>query len=407
MVAVARLFGHAATDAGGALISLHGYLLDPGIYTSALLDPAGAAAFEAALLDGLDGPDGLTFAAAAAAVLDGELRAAALAYEGADKIQTYYDDNLGGLVALPGSAITALLDMIRRGKWSDVQEIITRDPALVDNLVNAPELLLHLPAAETTALLGLFFPDGRAVVTSLGSDTRTAATTAPRSLAAVLGGLALRNHGKDGEIDVKILTAADGRRHVIVDIPGTKSWGTPGANSHITSLATNLRAIGGQTTSYERGVLEAMHAAGVRPDDQVMLVGHSEGGMVAVGAARDAVSSGAYNITHVVTAGSPIGLTAGALPKQVQLLAIENDDDYVPHLDGATNPDQVNITTVSVHHGDLTLGGDHSLDQSYVPGAADVDASGNTSIRDFLDSADGFLQPAQVQTHAYQITRAN
>ncbi|MEO6884762.1 MAG: hypothetical protein ABI232_00555 [Jatrophihabitantaceae bacterium] len=404
MVVAARSFGHVATDAGGALIALHGYLLDPGLYTSALLDPAGAAAFEATFLDGLDGPDGLTFAAAAAAALDAELRAAALAYEGADKLDVAYNDNVGGLGPLLIEAPATLYDMIRQDRWSDAQQILTRDPGLVDNLVNDRTLG---QVALVTGLLGLLYPDGRAVLTVLGPDTRSAATAAPRSLAQVMAGLALRDQGEDGEIDVKILTSADGRRHVIVDIPGTKSWGSPGSNSHITSLATNLRAIGGQPTSYERGVLDAMRAAGVRPDDQVMLVGHSEGGMVAVDTARDAVRSGSYDITHVVTAGSPIGLTAGALPKQVQLLAIENDDDIVPHLDGATNPDKVNITTVSVHHGDGTIGGDHSLDRSYVPGAADIDASGNTSIRDFLSSANGFLQPAHVDTQTYVITRAN
>ncbi len=77
----------------------------------------------------------------------------------------------------------------------------------------------------------------------------------------------------------------------------------------------------------------------------------------------------------MVTAGAPIGLTAGALPPGVQVLALENHNDVVPHLDGRTNPDRTNITTVTIDRDDGTIGTDHSVAQSYVPGAADVDAS--------------------------------
>ena len=71
------------------------------------------------------------------------------------------------------------------------------------------------------------------------------------------------------------------------------------------------------------------------PHTEVMLVGHSEGGIVAVDAARDAAASGRFRITHVVTAGSPVGDLAGELPTTVQLLALENTADVVPALDNA------------------------------------------------------------------------
>ena len=35
-------------------------------------------------------------------------------------------------------------------------------------------------------------------------------------------------------------------------------------------------------------------------------------------AVRDAVASGEFDVTHVITAGSPIGLTVGPLPAAVQ-----------------------------------------------------------------------------------------
>ena len=197
---------------------------------------------------------------------------------------------------------------------------------------------------------------------------------------------------------------ADGSRRAIVDITGTKSWSlTP--TPDITSLTTNGRALVGRRTAYEQGVFAAMRQAGVRRTDQVMLVGHSEGGLVAVDAARDAAAGGEFDVTHVVTAGAPIGRIAGALPRRVQVLALENTRDVVPHLDGVANPDSPNITTASAGHGDGTIGDDHSLEHGYLPLSRDVQASGDASVRDFLRGADGYFHATGVTTHAFQIRR--
>jgi hypothetical protein len=136
-----------------------------------------------------------------------------------------------------------------------------------------------------------------------------------------------------------------------------------------------------------------------------MLVGHSQGGLVAVTTARDAVASGEFDVTHVVTAGSPVGRTAGSLPGRVRLLALENARDVVPHLDGLANPDRANVTTASSERGDGTVLGDHDIDGSYVPVAADVQASRSGSVRDFLGSARTYFQATGVETHTYQVQR--
>jgi pimeloyl-ACP methyl ester carboxylesterase len=153
-------------------------------------------------------------------------------------------------------------------------------------------------------------------------------------------------------------------------------------------------------------VLQAMRRAGVRPDDDVMIVGHSEGGMVAVTTARDALASGQFHVTHVVTAGSPIGRTVGDLPSSVQVLALENTRDLVPHLDGVANPDRPNVTTVRSTHGDGLIEDDHSMDDAYIPLATDAEHSHNASIRHFLLGARDFFRGTGVRTHAFQITRS-
>ncbi|MDT4902175.1 MAG: hypothetical protein QOH52_191 [Pseudonocardiales bacterium] len=400
LVAMARRFGGAATDTLHAAWTLHGYLVHPGLAESALLDPVGYAAFEVDLLDALDGLHGLTWVGAQSGLIDGELRVAAAGYEAADQLYTDAHDVVLGLARLPAALIAAADVLVSTGDPITAAEAgIARDPELADVVVDA----LGIPGLLTAG--ARLLPDGRGVVHRLGRDAGGVAGQAPRQLTDVLRDLDRRNDDTHhGAVDVRILTLPDGSRRAIVDITGTKSWSIT-ATEDITSLTTNGRALVGDRTAYEQGVLAAMHDAGVRASDHVMLVGHSEGGLVAVNTARAAARSGAFNVTHVVTAGAPVGLTVGQLPRKVNVLALENSKDVVPHLDGVANPDRPNITTASSAHGNGRVGDDHSLKDAYVPLAADVQASNNTSTRDFLSSASGYFEATQVSTHTYQVTR--
>ncbi|MFN2518122.1 MAG: hypothetical protein ABR604_03610 [Jatrophihabitantaceae bacterium] len=398
IVAMARLFGKVASDTGGAALTLHGYLAAPATFATALLDPAGAANFEADLLDALDGYHGLTWAAVQCGLIDAELRTAATLYQEADRLSIALQDRVGGLARLGPSVAGAVAQLNRTGTISlSLQSVLTGDPALVDELMNAGLITLD-------GIIAPLYLDGHAKLADLGVDTAPVAATPPRTLADVMAGLTLRNQGRSGEIDVRLITGPDGTRRVIVDIPGSKTF-DPTQVDDITGPATNVRSLVGVTTAYERGVLQAMKRAGVQPGDEVMLVGHSEGGMVAVQTALACAQSGRFRVTHVVTAGSPVGLTVSQLPGSVRVLALENHNDLVPHLDGRTNPDQVNVTTATVNRGSGAIIDDHDLTSSYLPGASDVDASDDPSIRSFLSGASGFFDATSVQTHTYVITR--
>jgi hypothetical protein len=400
IAAMARTFGGAATQTLEACWRLHGYLLDPAMATSAVLDPVGYAAFEADLLDALDGWHGLSWVGARAGLLDGELRLAADAYATADRLAHSVHDEVLGAVLLPAALADAGAVLARTGSpIAAAQAAVARDPAAADTVIDA----LDLPDAIHAAALAL--PDGSGVADNLGVDRSALASTPPRRLSDVIAELGARDRDPHhGAVDVRIVTLPDGSRRVIVDVTGTKSW-TPLPTADITSLTTNGRALVGEPSAYEQGVLAAMHHAGVRRDDPVMLVGHSEGGMVAVEAARDALASGQFTITHVVTAGSPIGLTVGALPRSVQVLALENSRDLVPHLDGVANPDEPNITTVSGTHGNGAVVDDHAIDSTYLPLSIDTERSHDTSIRGFLSSARDYFRGVAVRTCAFQIVR--
>jgi pimeloyl-ACP methyl ester carboxylesterase len=141
----------------------------------------------------------------------------------------------------------------------------------------------------------------------------------------------------------------------------------------------------------------------VGPNDPVMLVGHSQGGIVAARAANGFVAGGQYNVTHVVTAGSPVGRIP--VPDGVQMLSLENSGDIVPHLDAAENPASDNRTTVKFDNQSGTMGGNHAIGGNYVDAARQLDASTDPSVRRFRDSAGVFLGGSSVQTHQYTVER--
>ena len=410
MVAAARLFGQAAGDTTGTALRLHRYLLDPDVVASAVFDPAGAALFEARLITALDGPAGVSWIAARCATLDLGLRAAAAAYLGADRLDERFAPEVGALTHGPRALIRGVSTLAPGDVSGALEEIISADPELADLGIGfGADLLGAGSVTAGTRLLGGLFDDGAPRVAALGTDHVADRAGPPRCLTDLLAGLCWRASGRSGEIDVRLLTGVDASglpiRKVIVDIPGTRTWSPALHNADVTSLATNLRAIGGGVTSYEQGIVEAMRRAGVRRDDDVLLVGHSEGGMVALNAARHLAQTGEFSVGHVITAGAPIGLTAGAVPSRVDVLALENSGDVVPHLDDAANPDRVNITTVTVHHDHADLGANHDLRRSYLPGAADIDASDDPSVRGYLAGLGGFLTASLIETRSYVITR--
>jgi hypothetical protein len=119
-----------------------------------------------------------------------------------------------------------------------------------------------------------------------------------------------------------------------------------------------------------------------------MLVGHSQGGIVAAQSAKDLNSNG-YNVTHVVTAGSPVGRID--VPSDVQVLSLENRNDIVPRLDATDNPGSPNRTTVTFDNQTGTVGGNHKIETNYAGAAGQLYNGSNPSIDRFKESAAVFF----------------
>jgi pimeloyl-ACP methyl ester carboxylesterase len=92
-------------------------------------------------------------------------------------------------------------------------------------------------------------------------------------------------------------------------------------------------------------VVEAMRAVGVRQGEPVLLVGHSQGGLIAATVAADPAVRREFAVTQVLTTGAPVASIP--IPDDVHVLSIEHSDDLVPRLDGSANRDRPNWVTVS------------------------------------------------------------
>ncbi|GGN70859.1 hypothetical protein GCM10010112_37790 [Actinoplanes lobatus] len=427
---LARSSDDLALTLGRASVDCHAVAADPDVLASAVLSPITAARFEAALVEALDGPGGLSGQAAGFGVRAVGLRAASASYEATDAAGAALIDavrwSAGAMAPVTLPAGIAGLLLTDPGIVTDLiedpgsfQRIITDHPGIVDAVVGgAPGLLGVLTGGEVVTdvkggadLIAGLYPDGTPRVTEIeGIDSR--AQTVPRNLGDIFEGLDYQNRtvteGQPDQIDVKQIVGPDGTKSFVVNLPGTKDWNLPtdGFNRELNDLGTNVHVLGGDVTARERAIAMALQQAGASSTDPVMLVGHSQGGMVAMQAAHDrGTADFDFNVTHVVTAGSPVGRIE--VPDDVQVLSLENKHDIVPHLDAADNPDRPNRTTVTFGDQHGTFEGNHGTTESYLPAGRNLDGSTHPSVVGFRNSASAFLPSgdAAVTSRVFELSR--
>ena len=229
-----------------------------------------------------------------------------------------------------------------------------------------------LPPA-TKDPLGLGSPV-QAGMTGKGKDSRS-----PQSISETITHCqevqsSKRSLGQDyeeaGVISIQRVEHADGRVSWVVYVPGTTDW-TVG-DGEPQDLLTNLEGVGGTPTVMESAVVTAMRQAGIQPGEEVALYGHSQGGITVSNVAADPSIQDRYNITTVLTAGSP---TAGAdIPDDVHALHLENAGDAVPGLDAAPTP--------TGPHRQVAMLDTHQMDMGGYPHASDVYAQATEGLEE-------------------------
>ncbi len=155
--------------------------------------------------------------------------------------------------------------------------------------------------------------------------------------------------GKGDEAQIETLLVEGPPMSLTVIIPSTQEW-SPWGSGVPNDLYGNLSAMSGNASDLQILAQHAIDARlaelpeSMRSEVEIMTVGFSQGGIVAAAIA----ASGQYNVTQVVTAGSPIAGYVKDMPEGIKILSLEQLGDPVPQLDGSPNPVRDGVTTVRV-----------------------------------------------------------
>ena len=184
-------------------------------------------------------------------------------------------------------------------------------------------------------------------------------------------------------------------------IPGTQNW-SPIASQNPLDFTSNLQAMSAPgLAASEIAVQQALAKSGAGKSSRFVLIGHSQGGLIA---ANIAVQD--KRVAALVTFGAPIGQVASQL--KVPVVAIEHSNDIVPKLGLKANPLAENMVTVvremPIEHESKTIVEAHDI-SNYTKTAEIADKSqefGLKRVRDQVLELFG-QQPAEVSV--YKINR--
>lgn len=163
-----------------------------------------------------------------------------------------------------------------------------------------------------------------------------------------------------------------GRRHFIVYLPGTQDW-SPIVGRNPINLPSNFQAFAGLNADSLTALRLALSKVGATTGDEIIMVAHSQGGLVAANLAQH--PSG-FNVSSILSFGAPM-VGVGALAGTA-VLALENRTDAVPLLAGKANPLTANWVTVQGSTNQLGVAA-HNL-SGYGPTATAVDKSSKKSV---------------------------
>jgi hypothetical protein len=150
-------------------------------------------------------------------------------------------------------------------------------------------------------------------------------------------------------------------------------WGKLTDQGGVNDLGSNLALMltPEQEAAYQRMAKEAMADAGIGDNDSVMLVGWSQGGILAGRLACDPDVPG--QVEALVVAGSPID--SMPIPSSVNVVSIQHVGDVVPMLDGTqAHPNTDNWVTVP---GTSSV---HGIDEYTTSAADQLDGSSDPQV---------------------------
>lgn len=206
-----------------------------------------------------------------------------------------------------------------------------------------------------------------------------------------------------GSIAVVQILRPDGTVAWVVHLPGTEDWSTVDSSNPF-DMEGNLEALTaaahGQFEQEQIMVQELVRAAlkeaGALPAQEVLITGHSGGGIQAAAAAASPAFLADVNVKMVVIAGAPA--RNQNVQSGIAVLDLQNEHDIVTAADFGAPPAAANWVTVTSHRPGGIDGQDpgeviaqaHSV-TNYLQDAAALDSSSDPAVLDLRERLGIFL----------------
>ncbi|SKC80811.1 alpha/beta hydrolase [Krasilnikoviella flava] len=345
-------------------------------------------------------------------------------------VTTGHDGPLAGVwrVAAPLSddAVAGLgagLSATRPWTWQDLRRGFAEGPAaMVDGVTRSADALSDVVGALLPASVARVVPltdEDLAGPPPAWTDRPAGTVAEALARTADLYGQGSEIVGRpaagapQGTLAVEEVTHDDGTTSWTVLVPGTQALLSP---THLFDAATDLELMAHEAADVSAAVEQALDVAGATPDQPVVLVGHSLGGIAATALAASPEFREKHVVGGVVTAGSPTATFA--LPAGVPALHLENDEELVSAVDGRSsreNPASADRVTVgrrlldSVDPADVTAAGSvvlaHTL-PAHLRTLTAARSSGNTQVAGVTGRLERLLDGARARTRFYAVRRA-
>jgi hypothetical protein len=194
---------------------------------------------------------------------------------------------------------------------------------------------------------------------------------------------------------------APGEKPRYVVYVGPTETFSPVADHEPWDLTSAVTGVAGLDAGSLRATHAAMHDAGIRPGDEVQVVGFSQGGLVA---ARITASTD-WNVVGLETYGAPAGNID--LPSGLHGMTVRNTDDFVPALAGP----QLDHHLLQIERRAFEPGSPIPTDllapahqrSAYVATASEIDTALSPEVRDQVAAMDQFTAD-YTERHGSSIT---
>lgn len=149
---------------------------------------------------------------------------------------------------------------------------------------------------------------------------------------------------------------------------------------------------------FVRQLPERLREAGARTGDEILLNGHSQGGLHAIALAAHPALTKEFRVRTIITAGSPVA--GRSVPDETTALNLEHVSDPVPQLDGAGNANTRNQVTVTFHAGigspNRTMDA-HAL-ENYVQQARRLELAEDAALQEITAEVKAFVPAGSTLT---------